>query len=320
MPLGHSRDDQPSLLSPQQGCSLSSPHNLSPSPSVDVTTYVGASLVRIRFPHPVRRQVGGGRKGKVRGQSPKSQRAMMNFVNSINMERVNAPPLFITLTYPDRFPTENAIWTEHFNHRFHKRLERRFPGAAVIWRKEFKRRKTGENAGKWAPHYHLLLFVEAEPSQIYEWLSKAWYESCGRICDDHLVSGIRVRHVRSWEGAKRYVAKRPGEVGQLEQSMPSPGRSLGKWNASALPIEEQHEQLSYAQGIKLRRVVRKLTGVNPPARFRNPTNMVCYVKYATTQKVVVWLKSGADLEPGEGGTKLCSTLTGGAVPASALKV
>ena len=142
-------------------------------------------------------------------------------MNSINMERVNAPPLFITLTYPDQFPTDKATWTEHFNRRFRRRLERRYPGAAAIWRKEFQQRKTGENAGKWAPHFHLLLFVEAEPSELYEWLSQAWYESCGRICDDHLLSGTRVEAVRSWEGAKRYVAKRQGEVEQLEASVPS---------------------------------------------------------------------------------------------------
>ena len=43
--------------------------------------------------------------------------------------------------------------------------------------------------------------------------------------------------------------------------------------------------------IKLRRVLRKLTGVNPPVRLRKPTNMVCYVKYSTTQKLLVWLES-----------------------------
>jgi len=223
---------------------------------------------------------------------------MMNLLNSINIERVNTPPLFVTLTYPDRFPTDKATWTEHFNRRFRRRLERRFPGAAAIWRKEFQQRKTGENAGKWAPHFHLLLFVEVEPSQLYEWLSRAWYESCGRMSDDHLASGTQVRTVRSWDGAKRYAAKRLGKIEQLEESGPSPGRSWGKWNPEALPIEEQHDQLSYEQGIKLRRVLRKFTGVNPPVQLRKPTNMVCYVKYPTTQKLLVWLEQGANREAG----------------------
>jgi hypothetical protein len=280
---------------------LSSALNLSPSASVDLTTYVGGSLVRIEFPHTVRSQVGGGRKGDLRGLSSKSRREMLNFMNSINKDRLGSPPLLATLTYADRFPTDKATWTEHFNRRFRRRLARRFPGAAAIWRKEFQRRKTGKNAGKWAPHFHLLLFVEAEPSQLYEWLSQAWYESCGCISDDHLRSGTRVEPVRSWEGAMRYMAKRQGEVEELEQSVPSPGRSWGKWNADALPIQEQHNELYYDQGMKARRVLGKLTGVKPPVQFHKPTNMVCYVRYPTTQMLLAWLRDGADFEPGKAG-------------------
>jgi hypothetical protein len=281
---------------------------LSPSTPVDLTTYVGGSLARIEFPHTVRSQVGGGRKGEVRGLSSKARREMLNFMNSINKDRLSTPPLLITLTYPDRFPTDKATWTEHFNRRFRRRLERKFPGAAAIWRKEFAPRKTGENAGKWAPHFHLLLlFVDAEPSMLYEWLSRAWYESCDYICDDHLRSGTRVEPVRSWEGAKRYIAKRQGEDEELEKHVPSPGRFWGKWNADALPIEEQHDRLSYGQGIRLRWVLGKLTGVNPPVRFRRPTTMVCYVRYPTTQMLLAWLRSGADFEPGKAGRAMPRT-------------
>ena len=232
-------------------------------------------------------------------------------MNSINMHRLDAPPLLVTLTYPDRFPTDKATWTDHFNRRFRGRLSRRFPEAAAIWRKEFKRRKTGENAGKWAPHFHLLLFAEAAPSQLYEWLSRAWYDSCGRLCEDHLRSGTRVEAVRSWEGAKRYMAKHQCEVEQLEENVPSTGRPWGKWKADTLPIEERHHRLSYEQGIKLRRVFRKFTGVRPPVRLRRPTNVACYVKYSTTQELLTWLRSGADIEPARLGRGILGTPTNG---------
>jgi hypothetical protein len=137
--------------------------------------------------------------------------------------------------------------------------------------------------------------VEADPSQLYEWLSRAWYESCGRICDEHLVSGTRVEAVRSWEGAKRYMAKRPGEVEQLEESVPPTGRCWGKWNADVLPIEERHHRLSYDQGVKLRRVFRKFTGVNPPVQLSRPTTMACYLENSTTEKLLTWLESGVDI-------------------------
>jgi hypothetical protein len=292
----------PSDLAPN-GVGLSSAHILSPHTYVDVTTYVGASLVKIEFPETIRGQVGGGRKRPVRGHSSKSRREMLNFMNSINTDRLATLPLLITLTYPDMFPTDKATWTEHFNCRFRKRLERKFPGAAVIWRKEFERRKSGENAGKFPPHFHLLLFVEAESSQLYEWLSRAWYDSCGRICDEHLLSGTRVEAVRSWEGAKRYLAKRQDEVEQLEESVHSTGRSWGKWNADALPIEERHHRLSYDQGVKLWRVFHKLTGVRPPVRHRTSMSMACYVKYSTTQELLDWVRSRADAGLGKAGTR-----------------
>jgi hypothetical protein len=43
----------------------------------------------------------------------------------------------------------------------------------------------------------------------------------------------------------------------------------------------QHDRLSYDKGIKLRRVLRKVTEVNPPVRLSKPTNMACYAKYST---------------------------------------
>src|SRR4051794_22078942 len=61
---------------------LSSPHTFPPShEDVDVTTYVGAPLVKVEFPQPDRPQV-GGRRSAVRGLSPGSRREMLNFMNS----------------------------------------------------------------------------------------------------------------------------------------------------------------------------------------------------------------------------------------------
>jgi len=37
-------------------------------------------------------------------------------------------------------------------------MQRRWPGAAIIWKLEFKERQSGKNKGKIAPHYQLLVF------------------------------------------------------------------------------------------------------------------------------------------------------------------
>jgi hypothetical protein len=41
---------------------------------------------------------------------------------------------------------------------FIDRMERRWPGAAVIWKLEFQERKSGQKKGKIAPHYHLFIY------------------------------------------------------------------------------------------------------------------------------------------------------------------
>jgi hypothetical protein len=68
-----------------------------------------------------------------------------------------AVPIFVTLTYPDNFPPYREDYNGHLE-AFCDRIQRRWPAAAIIWKLEFKARKSGKNKGKIAPHYHLFLF------------------------------------------------------------------------------------------------------------------------------------------------------------------
>ncbi|MGA3145275.1 MAG: hypothetical protein ABSF10_19925 [Verrucomicrobiota bacterium] len=67
-------------------------------------------------------------------------------------------PVFVTLTYPDDFPVTPERWRRDLAALW-RRIKRQWPEAAAIWKKEFKRRKSGVNAGKVAPHYHKLLWI-----------------------------------------------------------------------------------------------------------------------------------------------------------------
>jgi hypothetical protein len=69
----------------------------------------------------------------------------------------SAVPIFVTLTYPDNFPAYREDYKGHLE-AFCDRIQRRWPAAAIIWKLEFKARKSGKNKGKIAPHYHLFLF------------------------------------------------------------------------------------------------------------------------------------------------------------------
>jgi hypothetical protein len=68
-----------------------------------------------------------------------------------------AVPFFVTLTYPDEFPLYREDYKRHLE-MFFDRLQRRWPGASVIWKLEFKERRSGKNKGKIAPHYHLFVY------------------------------------------------------------------------------------------------------------------------------------------------------------------
>lgn len=259
---------------------LSSGHSLLPEPGIGLTTHVGGSLAQMKFPTGKRPQVGGGKRGAVYEFSRKARRNLLNYMNSLNTEKIKLP-YFITLTYPKEYPRDKGSWTEHFNRRFRRRFERKYGQVPIIWRKEFQKRG--------APHFHLLVFLDAPVGELREFVSRAWYESCGRICPEHLKAGTQVSAARTWRRVMGYASKYMGKVEVLSPGVESPGRFWGRWNDKALPIQPQQDTLPLVQAIKLRRVLRKYTGVRGPLVHRVPGNMSLYVSHRTTQSLLSWL-------------------------------
>ena len=95
------------------------------------------------------------RRGKIRGFSLGSRGRLLKTVGRL---RQNVMPVFVTLTYPDDFPVTPERWQRDLAALW-RRIRRQWPTAAAIWKKEFKRRKSGVNEGKIAPHYHMLLWI-----------------------------------------------------------------------------------------------------------------------------------------------------------------
>lgn len=148
-------------------------------------------------------------------------------------------PVFVTLTYPDNFPSDPKIWARDLE-RLRHRLARK--GWGAIWRRELKVRLSGVNVGKTAPHYHLLLWgVSVQEARA--WFSQAWYECAGRISPDHLQAGTRVEVLRSWGGVKGYVSKYMAKLEELPdmEQYSSLGRFWGVINRGAVPWAECEE-------------------------------------------------------------------------------
>lgn len=120
----------------------------------ELVVYRGASLLKLKLDGgrtystpPKRKEIGKF--------SDNSRRRLM--LTMAKLERSQPLPLFVTLTYPDSFPTYHEDYKRHLE-LFWQRVRRRWPEASILWKLEFQERKSGTNKGKVAPHYHLFVY------------------------------------------------------------------------------------------------------------------------------------------------------------------
>jgi hypothetical protein len=137
---------------------LSKEHIPSRHKQGELVCYRGASLLEVRLRSSGGEGTGGqheqGKRKEITSFTDALRRRMLHLMAKIQVSEI---PLFVTLTYPDSFPLYHEEFKRHLE-VFCARLLRRWPGAAVIWKLEFKERKSGENKGKIAPHYHLFVY------------------------------------------------------------------------------------------------------------------------------------------------------------------
>jgi len=184
---------------------------------------------------------GGGIRGTVRGFSRQSRKRLIDLIHQVDRSRTGVP-LFVTLTYPREWPSDWREYKGHL-HTWLKRLERRYPGASVIWRLEYQKRG--------APHYHVLVF--GVPYLPHKWVSRTWFEVVGSGDDRHLAAGTEVAKVRTWRGASFYCAKYLGKL--CEFGTVDTGRMWGV--RGTLPIELETFALTWHQWHRARRVLRR---------------------------------------------------------------
>lgn len=153
-------------------------------------------------------RLGGGKRSTINGFSYSSRKRLMSMMARIPS---NAPlPYFVTLTYPDRFPT--PLESKRHLEMFKKRLLRQFPNAGFIWKLEPQDRG--------APHYHLLLWGP-ELDKLREWVPFNWYKVAGDGDSLHLRWHLGllgkgnkncVQSVKSYKGVLAYASKYLGKA------------------------------------------------------------------------------------------------------------
>jgi len=181
----------------------------------DFALAVHAGMLRIHHPRsglaefpPV-----GAIRGTVKGFSRASRKRMIEMLASI---RGAGSMMFATFTYPDSFPQDPSTWHHHFE-ALRDRLEEHFPQWRAIWRIELMNRKSGENFGALAPHWHLLIFLPGAQfgpdalniaaTMAAGVLRQMWYEIVASGDELHLLHGVDVSPVRSIRHAMSYVSK-----------------------------------------------------------------------------------------------------------------
>lgn len=157
-------------------------------------------------------------RGEVKAFSHRSRSRLMKKISQLRKHHL---PLFVTLTYPNEFPTDYKEYKYHV-HKFLVYLFRAFPGSGVIWKLEFQSRG--------AAHFHLLVYGVAH-DLLAAWVPIAWYKIAGGSDERHLLfhqGKLKNQHcvtlVRSWRGVKSYASK---YMAKMDDTTDKTGRFWG---------------------------------------------------------------------------------------------
>lgn len=198
------------------------------------TIAVGGAYFAIKAGKCYREEWRGGKRGKIERFSLASRRRLMTLFASLDRTSLRRRPLFITLTYPKKYPTDYRVYKADL-HRFLVAFNRRYPHVPIIWRLEYQARG--------APHYHLMVFT---PWYIdYKWVAVAWYNATQKRDYLTLVSGTETRAIRSWRGVMSYASKYMSKTGAPPDGC-LPGRLWGVICREDLPIRLQVISIDWA--------------------------------------------------------------------------
>lgn len=141
------------------------------------------------------------KRGQVGAFSRESRMSLLRLVNRIDESKIGKSS-FISLTYPDSWLYIGNKRRSTHRAQFLKKMEYHV-GKEVgsLWRTEWKPRKSGDNIGVLAPHYHFMAFNV--PFIAKEELRRWWRE----ILDVEGPLSTDVRKIKDWRMASIYIGK-----------------------------------------------------------------------------------------------------------------
>lgn len=188
---------------------------------------LGGTYFAIEAGKCYRPEIRHAKRGRITRFSDASRRRLMRLMAQVDRTSFRKRPLFITLTYPDRWPSDSRVVKADLN-RFLTAFRRRYPHVPIIWRLEYQERG--------APHYHLMVFTPWFTP--WQWVAKTWYQATQKRDVYTLIAGTETRAIRSWAGVMHYAAKYMSKTGELPDDV-RPGRLWGVHCREDLPVRLQ---------------------------------------------------------------------------------
>lgn len=128
----------------------------------------------------------------------------MQLLSSLNRNELVKNSVFVTLTWPGKFPSDPATPKAQLR-AFTKRLFRLCPHSALVWKLEYQSRG--------APHFHLL--VAGVRFLSHEIIARWWYEIVASHDPDHLAAGTETRAPYNYDDVRGYIGKYVSKVGDV---------------------------------------------------------------------------------------------------------
>lgn len=203
------------------------------------------------------------KRGNITQMSLWSRRRLLYTLATLD---VTSKPIFVTLTYPGKGLLPTPAKVKRDLDVFRKRLAR--AGLSAVWRLEYKERKSGENAGQVAPHFHLFVWG-TEYRDALQLIPSTWYEVVGSLDVDHFSAGTRVEEIHSWCGVLSYTAKYITKQ-DLELIPVGCGRFWGMINRENIPfVAFDNQSIETDRAVELMRYARRYINSNNagPKRF-----------------------------------------------------
>lgn len=236
----------------------------------------GASLLRTCKGNKLP-AVGGGGRGGIKGFSKQSRRRLLELIACVRRDA--DLPCFVTLTYPDQFPSVDRAKRDL--KIFEQRLQRKFINIGYIWKLEPQKRG--------APHYHMLIWG-VDQSDLFMWVVQNWYEIAGNGDLNHYKfhagalpgSEKCVNKVRSFRGVWSYASKYIGKTFEVaEWGKQWVGRFWGVGGRNNIPLGiNRILQVTQKQAIQFMRYQRRFMhmrtkrNLNSLKTFCNPDQWI----------------------------------------------